>query len=72
MMLTVLFASAFSAAAESNVYEVLTDDELSNALQNIADSTDTEATIVLKADVTAPVTAGGGQVPLVLTASILR
>ena len=60
MMLTVLFASAFSAAAESNVYEVLTDDELSNALQNIADSTDTEATIVLKADVTAPVTAGGG------------
>ena len=59
MMLTVLSASAFSAAAESNVYQVLTDDELSTALQNIADSTDTEATIVLKADVNAPVTAEG-------------
>lgn len=59
VMLTVLFASAFSAAAESNVYEVSTDDELSTALQNIANSADTEATIVLKADVNAPVTAGG-------------
>lgn len=59
VMLTVLFASAFSAAAESNVYEVSTDDELSTALQNIAAGTDTEATIVLKADVNAPVTAGG-------------
>lgn len=59
MMLTVLSASAFSAAAESNVYQVSTDDELSTALQNIADSTDTEATIVLKADVNAPVTAEG-------------
>ena len=59
MMLTVLFASAFSAAAESNVYEVSTDAELSTALQNIEDSTDTEATIVLKADVNAPVTAEG-------------
>lgn len=59
VMLTVLFASAFSAAAESNVYEVSTDDELSNTLQTIADSADiTEATIVLKADVNAPVTAG--------------
>lgn len=72
VMLTVLFASAFSAAAESNVYQVSTDAELSTALQNIANSADTEATIVLKADVTAPVTGGGGQVPLVLTASILR
>ena len=59
VMLTVLFASAFSAAAESNVYEVSTDAELSTALQNIADSEDAEATIVLKADVTAPVTGGG-------------
>ena len=59
VMLTVLFASAFSAAAESNVYEVSTDDELSTALQNIAASTDTEATIVLKADVNAPVTPEG-------------
>ena len=60
VMLTVLFASAFSAAAESNVYEVSTDVELSTALQNIANSADTEATIVLKADLNAPVTGGGG------------
>ena len=59
VMLTVLFASAFSAAAESNVYEVSTDDELSTALQNIAASTDTEATIVLKANLNAPVTPEG-------------
>lgn len=73
VMLTVLFASAFSAAAESNVYVVSTDDELSNALQTIAASTDTEATIVLKADLNAPVTAGGAiQPPLALTARILR
>ena len=58
MMLTVLFASAFSAAAESNPYEVSTDDELSTALQSIANSADTEATIVLKADLNAP-TFGG-------------
>ena len=73
VMLTVLFASAFSVAAESNVYEVSTDDELSTALQNIAASTDTEATIVLKANLNAPVTAGEAiQPPLALTASILR
>jgi 2-phospho-L-lactate guanylyltransferase (CobY/MobA/RfbA family) len=59
VMLTVLFASAFSAAAESNPYEVSTNDDLSTALQKIADSADTEATIVLKADLNAPVTAGG-------------
>lgn len=53
VMLTVLFASAFSAAAESNPYEVSTDDELSTALQSIANSADTEATIVLKADLNA-------------------
>ena len=72
VMLTVLFASAFSAVAESSVYEVSTDTELSNALQTIEASADAEATIVLKADVTAPVTGGGIQLPLVLTASILR
>ena len=74
VMLTVLFASAFSAAAaESNVYEVSTDDELSTTLQNIAAGTDTEATIVLKADLNAPVTGGGAiQPPLALTASKLR
>lgn len=53
VMLTVLFASAFSAAAEPNVHEVSTDVELSTELQKIADSADTEATIVLKADVNA-------------------
>ncbi len=58
VMLTVLFASAFSAAAESNVYAVSTDAELSTALQKIAAGTDTEATIVLKADLNAPVTGG--------------
>lgn len=72
VMLTVLFASAFSAAAESNVYEVSTDDELSTTLQNIAAGTDTEATIVLKADLNAPVTGGAIQPPLALTASKLR
>ena len=59
VMLTVLFASAFSAAAESNPYEVSTNDDLSTALQSVANSADTEATIVLKADVNAPVTAEG-------------
>ena len=59
VMLTVLFASAFSAAAESNPYEVSTDVELSTALQSIAGSADTEATIVLKDNVNAPVTAEG-------------
>lgn len=73
VMLTVLFASAFSAAAESNVYKVSTDAELSTALQSIANSTDTEATIVLKADLNAPVTGGGAiQPPLALTARILQ
>ena len=52
VMLTVLFASAFSAAAESNVYAVSTDAELSTALTEIAASTEDEATIVLKEDVT--------------------
>ena len=73
VMLTVLFASAFSAAAESNVYAVSTDAELSTALRKIAAGTDTEATIVLKADLNAPVTGGGAiQPPLALTARILR
>ena len=40
-------------------YEVSDNDELGTALQNIANSADTEATIVLQADVNAPVTAGG-------------
>lgn len=44
--------------AEVN-YEVSTDAELSTALNEIQASADTEATIVLKADVTAPSTSGG-------------
>ncbi len=40
-------------------YEVSDNDELGTALQNIANSTETEATIVLKADVTVPSTAEG-------------
>ena len=49
----------FVAPIAETTYEVSNNDELSTALQNIANSTETEATIVLKADVNAPVTAGG-------------
>lgn len=62
VMLTVLFASAFSAAAEPNVYEVSTDVELSTALTKIAASTEHEATIVLKADITLPYDSGSGYI----------
>lgn len=62
VMLTVLFASAFSAAAEPNVYEVSTDAELSNALTEIATSTEYEATIVLKEDVTLSIDATSGYI----------
>lgn len=62
VMLTVLFASAFSAAAESNPYEVSTDAELSTALTEIAASTEDEATIVLKADITLPYDSGSGYI----------
>ena len=48
----------FASTIEAQEYTVSTDDELSTALQSIANSADTEATIVLKADVNAPVTAG--------------
>ena len=40
-------------------YEVSNDTDLSNALTKIAASTEDEATIVLKANLNAPVTAGG-------------
>ncbi len=40
-------------------YEVSDNDALNNALKKIAENTETEATIVLKADVNAPVTAEG-------------
>ena len=62
VMLTVLFASAFSAAAESNPYEVSTNDELSNALTEIAASTEDEATIVLKEDITLPYDSESGYI----------
>ena len=41
-----------SSGTSENIYEVSTDEELSTALTNIEASADTEATIVLKADVT--------------------
>ena len=49
----------FVAPIAETTYEVSDNDELGTALQNIANSAETEATIVLKADVNAPVTAGG-------------
>ena len=48
----------FFAPLAETTYEVSDNDELGTALQNIANSTETEATIVLKADVNAP-TFGG-------------
>ncbi len=47
-----------SSGTSENTYEVSTAEELSTALTNIEASADTEATIVLKADLNAPVTAG--------------
>ena len=49
----------FVAPFAETPYEVSDNDELNTALQNIANSTETEATIVLMADVTAPSTAEG-------------
>ena len=60
MLMTMLPTAAFAAnGASENTYEVSTDEELSTALTNIEASADTEATIVLKANLNAPVTAGG-------------
>ena len=60
MLMTMLPTAAFAAnGASENTYEVSTDEELSTALTKIAASTENEATIVLKADLNAPVTAGG-------------
>lgn len=60
MLMTMLPTAAFAADGTSeNTYEVSTDEELSTALTKIAASTENEATIVLKADLNAPVTAGG-------------
>ena len=53
MLMTMLPTAAFAAdRASENTYEVSTAEELSTALTNIESSADTEATIVLKADVT--------------------
>lgn len=60
MLMTMLPTAAFAADGISeNTYEVSTSEELSTALTNIEASADTEATIVLKANLNAPVTAGG-------------
>ena len=53
LLMTMLPTAAFAADGTSeNPYEVSTAEELSTALTNIAASTENEATIVLKADVT--------------------
>ena len=49
----------FVAPIAETTYEVSDNDELGGALKKIAENAETEATIVLKADVNAPVTAGG-------------
>ena len=53
LLMTMLPTAAFAAdGASENPYEVSTAEELSTALTNIAASTEDEATIVLKADIT--------------------
>ena len=53
MLMTMLPTAAFAADGTSeNTYEVSTAEDLSTALTKIAESTENEATIVLKADVT--------------------
>ena len=60
MLMTMLPTAAFAAVgASENSYEVSTAEELSTALTKIAESTENEATIVLKANLNAPVTAVG-------------
>ena len=60
LLMTMLPTAAFAADGTSeNTYEVSTSEELSTALTNIEASAETEATIVLKANLNAPVTAGG-------------
>ena len=58
---TTALAAEDSAGDNKTVttYEVSNDTDLSNALTQIAESTENEATIVLKANLNAPVTAGG-------------
>ena len=60
LLMTMLPTAAFAADGTSeNTYEVSTAAELSTALTEIAESTENEATIVLKANLDAPVTAEG-------------
>ena len=60
LLMTMLPTAAFAADGTSeNTYEVSTAEELSTALTKIAESTENEATIVLKANLNAPVTAEG-------------
>lgn len=60
MLMTMLPTAAFAAdGASENTYEVSTAEELSTALTKIAERTEKEATIVLKANLNAPVTAEG-------------
>ena len=55
LLMTMLPTAAFAAdGASENTYEVSTADDLSTVLTEIAESTENEATIVLKADVAAP------------------
>lgn len=60
LLMTMLPTAAFAAdGASENTYGVSTAEELSTALTKIAESTENEATIVLKANLNAPVTAEG-------------
>lgn len=63
MLMTMLPTAAFAAdGASENTYGVSTAEELSTALTQIATSADTEATIVLKADITLPNDGGSGYI----------
>ena len=63
MLMTMLPTAAFAADGTSeNTYEVSTAEKLSTALTQIATSDDTEATIVLKADITLSNDVGSGYI----------
>ena len=63
LLMTMLPTAAFAAdGASENTYGVSTAEELSTALTQIATSADTEATIVLKADITLPNDGGSGYI----------
>ena len=63
LLMTMLPTAAFAADGTSeNTYGVSTADQLSTALTQIATSADTEATIVLKADITLPNDGGSGYI----------